>query len=423
MEPTTTFDDQPTQRAAGQGAQRVIPTPGRVEYVVLLSSLMATAALGIDMMLPAFDEMRSTFGLAPGSPEISGALTAYFLGMSTALLFFGPFSDRFGRRSVIFVGLGIYVAGAIGSALAPSMGVLLISRFIWGVGAAGGRVVVTAVVRDTFVGDAMAKTMSTLMAVFLLVPIIAPSLGAAIVAFLPWQGIFWLCAALGTGLALWAGTRLPETLPIDQRKPIRISVLKNSAGRVFGEPATLLPMLGITALMGVFTSYLGSSELIISEIFGRRDQFPIIFGGTAAVFGAASLLNGRLVDRFGMRRLFIPAISVYVIGAAILLAQAVGSGGRPSFWAFYPILAVVFGSSMIVNPNLNAMALAPVGDIAGTASSIVGAVSMAVGTLIGAMIDRQIDDSVTPFATAVLVSGIVTAVLVVRMLAVDQPEG
>ncbi len=414
---TSTPPDRPAPSAP---SARPIATGG-AEYVLLLASLMATVALGIDMMLPAFDDMRATFGLAPGSTEIAGTLTAYFLGMSAALLVFGPLSDRFGRRRVIFIGLGIYIVGAIGSALAPSLGLLLISRFVWGIGAAGGRVVVMAIVRDTFVGDAMAKTMSTLMAVFLLVPIIAPSIGAAIVAVAPWQMVFWSCAVIGSALAFWTKLRLPETLAVADRQPIKVAVLKRSAARVFTEPATLLPMLGITSITAIFNSYLASSEIIISEIFGRREQFPLIFGATAMVFGAASLLNGRLVDRFGMRRLFVPAMAVFLVGSIGLLAQALSTDGRPSFWLFYPLLAIVLGSSLIVNPNLNAMALMPVGDIAGTASSIVGAVSLASGTLVAAVIDRQIQGSVTPFALALVVSGAVTSALVLRMLAVEQP--
>ncbi len=396
--------------------------PGRGHYVALLSMLMATAALGIDMMLPAFDDMRTSFGLAPGSSEIAQTITAYFLGMSIAQLFFGPLSDRYGRRPVIFLGLGIYILGSVGSALAPSLSLLLVSRFIWGIGAAGGRVVVTALVRDSFSGDAMAKMMSTLMAVFLLVPIIAPTLGALVVAVAPWRAVFWLTAAIATGLAIWSAIRLPESLAVADRQPIRFGVLKKSTARVLTEPATLLPMLGITALTAVFTSYLGSSEAMIGDIFDRREQFPIIFGATALIFGASSLLNGRLVDKFGMRRLFVPAISAYLLLSLVLLAQALLTDGTPEFWLFYPILAIVLGCSMIVNPNLNAMALLPVGDIAGTASSIVGAISLATGTIVGSLIDRQLEGSITPFAVALVLSGTITSGLVLRMLAVDRAQ-
>ncbi len=384
--------------------------------------LMALAALGIDMMLPAFDDMRASFDLEPGSPRIAQTVTLYFLGMAGAQLLFGPLSDRFGRRPVIFAGIAIYVGGAVGSALAPSLAWLLVFRFVWGVGAASGRTVVMAVVRDSFSGDAMAKMMSTLMAVFLLVPILAPTLGSVIVAVAPWRAIFWASAAIALALLVWAAVRLPETLAVADRQPIRLDVLRLSSRRVFTERQSLVPLLGVTVLTAVFTSYLGSAERIIGEIFDRRSSFALVFGATAAVFGLASLLNGRLVDRFGMRRLMVPCSFLYLGGAALLLVLSIGADGRPSFWAYMPVLALVFGTSMILNPNLVTTALIPLGDIAGTASALVGAVSLAAGSLVGSFIDRQLDDSITPFSIALVVSGLVTLVLVGLLPAIDEPE-
>ncbi len=390
--------------------------PGRVEYVGLLASLMALGALGIDMMLPAFELMRASLGLEPGSPAIAQTVTTYFLGMAGAQLFFGPLSDRYGRRPVVFAGIGIYVIGAVGSALAPSLGVLLFTRFVWGFGSAAGRVVVLAIVRDSFVGDDMARTMSTLMAVFLLVPILAPSLGSLVIDVAPWRTVFWISAVLGVGIAIWASFRLPETLAVADRQPIRVDVLRASAKRVLTEPSSLVPLLGVTVLTSVFTSYLASSEAIIGDVFGRGDQFALIFGATAGVFGLASLLNGRLVGRFGMRRLLAPVMLLYAIAAVALAVVSLTSDGRPEFWVFYPLLALAFASSMILNPNLNTMALVPLGDIAGTASSIIGAISLAAGSIVGALLDRRFDGSVTPLSLAVLTSATITSMLVARVL-------
>ncbi len=384
--------------------------------------LMALAALGIDMMLPAFDEMRRSFDLEPGSPRIAQTVTVYFLGMAGAQLLFGPLSDRFGRRPIIFTGIAVYAAGAVGSALAPSLAWLLAFRFVWGVGAASGRTVVMAVVRDSFSGDAMAKMMSTLMAVFLLVPILAPTLGSLIVAVSPWRTIFWASAAIAAALLVWAAARLPETLAVADRQPIRLDVLRSSSRRVFTERRSLVPLLGVTVLTAVFTSYLGSAERIIGEIFDHRGSFALVFGATAAVFGLASLLNGRLVDRFGMRRLMVPCSFLYLAGASVLLMQSIGSDGRPSFWSYMPILALTLGVSMILNPNLVTTALIPLGDIAGTASSLVGAVSLAAGSLVGSFIDRRLDDSVTPFSIALVASGITTVVLIQMLPAIGSPD-
>lgn len=163
--------------------------PGRRELLAMLSSIMALMAVALDLMLSAFDEMRVEFGLEPTSNEISGVVTMFFMGLAVAQFFYGPITDRYGRKRVLSVSIVIYVIGAIASALAPSLGALLVARFVWGVGAAGARVVATAVIRDLFEGVEMAQAMSQIMAVFIMVPVIAPVLGAGIVAILPWQAV------------------------------------------------------------------------------------------------------------------------------------------------------------------------------------------------------------------------------------------
>jgi DHA1 family bicyclomycin/chloramphenicol resistance-like MFS transporter len=168
---------------------------GRTELLALISAIMALTAVAIDLMLPAFDDIRDTFNLADGSADTGQIVTVYFLGLAVAQVFYGPLADRFGRKPTLYLGIGIYIVGAMGSALAPTFGLLLLGRFVWGAGAAGTRVVAMAIVRDRFEGDAMAKAMSQVMVVFMLVPIVAPAVGSAIVSVVPWPGLFWLCVA------------------------------------------------------------------------------------------------------------------------------------------------------------------------------------------------------------------------------------
>lgn len=396
------------------------PKPlSRGGYVLLLATVMALPAIGIDMMLPAFDEMRVSMGMAPNSPAIAQTITAYLLGMAVGQLLFGPLTDRIGRRKAALSGIGIYIVASIGAALATTFTPLLMWRFIWGIGAAAGRVVVTAIVRDTFEGDQMARMMSTLLAVFLLVPIVAPSLGAVIADLGPWRWVFWASGLLAAAIGLLVLFRLPETLPDERRKPIRIDVLRRSFTRVLTEPATLIPLLGVTALTAVFNSYLGSTELIIGDVFDRRGQFSIIFGASAAVFGVASLLNSRLVTWFGMNRLLLPVSLFYLSGAVILLGLSLQSSGVPEFWVFMPILSVVLASGMILNPNLNTIAMQPVGDIAGTASSIIGAIALGCGSLVGSMIDRQFQGTVMPYTVALVISALIVFALCWRLRSVN----
>ena len=253
------------------------PLPGW-EFIGLLSMVMALAALGIDMMLPAFDDIRASFDLEADSNQVAQIVTAYFLGMAIAPLPYGALSDRWGRRPVLWLSGAVYVIGAIASALAPTFGLLLAARFVWGIGAAGARVVAFAILRDTYEGDRMARMMSYMMAVFILVPIVAPSLGALIVRFGPWQAAFVAGAVAGLALLAWS-VRLPETLRPEVRRTDLFAMVPSTARRMATSMAIAAPVLALTAVMAVMTTYLASSELIISDLFGWGDRFPIVFGG------------------------------------------------------------------------------------------------------------------------------------------------
>ena len=222
-------------------------TPGRFELTALLALASALSALGIDLMLPAFDHIRADLGLAAGSTAVAGLVTTYFLGLATGQLIYGPLSDRYGRRPALYAGFGIYALGAGAAALAPSLGLLLLARFVWGLGAAGPRVVTQAVIRDTYEGDAMAKAMSLVMALFVLVPIIAPSLGAAVVSVTSWRWLFVGCMAATVGMALWT-RRLPETLHPEHRLELRFGRLASAARMVVSDRQALAYTLAQTAM-------------------------------------------------------------------------------------------------------------------------------------------------------------------------------
>ncbi|MDA3039555.1 MAG: MFS transporter [Actinomycetota bacterium] len=384
---------------------------GPKQFIALLSMVMALPAVGIDLMLPAFDDMRQAFGLAPDSNEVARIVTAYFLGMSLAPLPYGALADRIGRKPVLWLSGTVYMVGAIGSALAPSLGFMLIARFVWGLGAAGGRVVAFAIIRDTRQGEEMAKTMSYIMGVFVLVPIIAPSLGAIIIGLGPWRAVFWAAVFFAAVVLVWS-RRLDETLTVSSRRPMSFATVGATAKRMVLTPATLASTLAGGALMASMASYLGSSQLMISEIFGRGAEFPIIFASVALLLGAASFLNGRLLGSLGLRRILPLASLVYVTAAGLTLMVSFIAGGVPNFWVFMPLVAVTLACQMILLPNLNTVALAPMADAAGTASALVATFTSAVGALIGAFIDAQMRASVTPFAAALTSAGLFVLVMV-----------
>lgn len=358
---------------------------------------MAVTALAIDSVLPAFPEIRAAFDLADDATSVTAIISAFFIGSSLGLLPAGLLSDRFGRRPVMWGGLALYVLGAIGSVLAPSLGAMVIARFVWGLGSSGPRVAAMAMVRDSYEGEQMARQMSLIMAVFILVPTFAPALAAGLLVIGPWQSIFWGCAIVAV---LVSGTvsQLPETLTPETRRTLGGRDLWRTCRIVIKTPGTVGYVVALTALFSVFLSYLASSEIILDQVFGLERWFPLFFGAIAVTMGGAMFLNGRIVERLGLNRIIRLGFTANLSCALALLVVAVATGGEPPFWLFVILLgAVLFFQQMLI-PNLNAAAMRPLGSVAGTAAAILGMVPGVVGAVIGGLIDRQFDGTVRPLA-------------------------
>jgi DHA1 family bicyclomycin/chloramphenicol resistance-like MFS transporter len=394
---------------------------------------MALAALGIDLMLPAFGAIRADLGLAPDSNAVTGLVTAYFLGLALGQLVYGPVADRFGRRPTLFVGYAVYAVGALAAAALPTLGGIMAARFVWGLGAAGPRVVTLAVVRDRWEGERMSRAMSFIMAVFILVPIVAPTIGATVAAVASWRLLFAACVFAAALMTVWAALRLPETLAPEHRRELRFTRIVAGARQVATHRQTAAYTLALTALYGVFTSYLGSSEVIYAEVFDASGLFPYLFGGLAAVMGGAMLVNARVVDRVGTRRFAHAVLCGYLVAATLLVGLALATGGRPPLWMFMGGMALMLASHALLIPNFNTIAMDPMGAIAGTASSVIGALQLAVGALLGALLDRMFDGTILPLALGFLGYGLVAMSLVLwaeggqlfRPLrpAPDEPDG
>lgn len=358
---------------------------------------MAMMGLGIDFMLPAFDEIEAEFGLEAGSGQISQIITVYFFGLAFAQLVYGPLADAWGRKRVLYLAVGIYIVGAVLSALATSFALLLAGRFVWGIGAAGARVVAAAIIRDRFEGVAMAKAMSQIMAVFVLVPVFAPALGAGMMLFVEWRMLFWFCAVCAVGVALWS-LRLDETMNPADRRDLNIGNTLRGYTQVARTPVTFGYTMSALFLQGVFTAYLSASESIVDEVFGRGDQFPLIFGAVAILFGLASLINGRIVERLGMEGVLIRAYGVIIPLSLLLVLVAVLSDGEPSIWIYMPVLGLTLGPFMLLMPNLGAAAMVPLGAIAGSASAFTGAVRTAGGALLATLVAGWVEADTVAFA-------------------------
>jgi DHA1 family bicyclomycin/chloramphenicol resistance-like MFS transporter len=388
------------------------PQPGLSEsgLVVLLAMTMSLTALGIDLLLPAFPALRVELGLDPSSTEISGFVTAYFVGLAVGQLALGPLSDRYGRKPLLTVGVSIYILGAVLSSLAPSLTLLFLARFVWGVGAAGGRVLSLAIVRDRFSGARMARMMSSIMAVFIVVPMIAPLLGSVALRFVTWHQLVGLNVV--AALIILASLRqLEETLPRASRRSLRASELAAATGRILRHPRSGPLVLAQAVLFGGFSSYLATSEIVYGEVFGRAASFPLLFGGIALVMGLAAVANGRVVERYGLPAMLRATVGIYSLSSVILLGVVWSSGGRPPLWLYLSVLAVVLCSHAMTIPNMTSSVMEPMGDIAGLASAITGAVLIGGGALLGSLIDRAYDGTVLPLALSFVVIALIVSML------------
>ena len=383
---------------------------GRREFIALISMLMALTALAIDMMLPAFGDIRAEFGLAADSNSVALIVTVFFLGIGLGQLVWGPLADALGRKPILYAGLAVYIVAAIGGALSPSLEFLLVWRFVAGLGAAGVRVITMGAIRDRYKGDAMAKTLSYIMAVFILVPMLAPTLGSIVLIVGDWRWVFAVFAIAGALLAAWS-LRLPESLPQERRIPLDVGKLVGAGRYVVSSRFTMGLTLAQTAIFGFFASYLATSQLIISDIYGLADWFPLIFGALALAYGAATLFNARLIDWFGLRRLLRYATTGLVLTSLLFAAIAFLFDGQPPLGFYLAAIVLILLMHAWSSPNLNSAAMLPMGRVAGTAAAVIGATTTLLGAAIGATIDARYDGSISPMAIAAVIVGLVAFAL------------
>ncbi len=382
---------------------------GSLELVAILAVCLALGAASIDLMLPAFPEMREAFGLSPDSTEVSWLVTSYFLGLGAGQLFYGPLSDRLGRKPLMYVGLSLYAIGAAASALAPDLAGVVVARVVWGLGAAGPRSLGLAIVRDVYEGNHMARIMSQILGIFLLIPMFAPAAGTALLLLGPWQIVFWAPVIGALVAGVWMAFRLPETLAVEHRRSVRPTAMLQAARAVVTNRTTVLLGLAGSFLFGIMTGYVGSTQIIIEEVFGRGELFPLLFGILGAALAAGSLISGRIVMKFGTQTVLNVGAGLLVAAAATFAIVAALTGGHPPLWAFMVLLALVLPCVMALVPSLNSEAMAPLPHVAGMAAAIVGTAFTSVGALAGAVIDISYDGSVSPFAYGTLVYAVLAA--------------
>ncbi len=383
--------------------------PGFPEFVCLIACLMALNALAIDAMLPALPAIGEALGVARDNDR-QWIVTAYLLGFGAAQIVYGPLADRYGRKPVLMVGIGLYVLFSLLAALAPSFELLVAARVGTGLGAASLRVLAVSIVRDRYSGRTMARVMSLSFLVFLGVPIVAPSVGAAILAVAPWPWIFGLLAVAGSAVMLWAVLRLPETLHPEDRLPIDAGRIAGAFREALTNRQSLGYTLAMTAITGALFGFINSSQQIFADVFDAEAVFPLVFAAIAGGIAVASLLNATFVERLGSRVLSHTALLAFTAVAA--LHTLISATGHETIWTFAALQGLTMFSFGFVAGNFGSMAMEPMGHIAGTASSAQGFISTTFGSLVGFFIGQQFSGSATPMAAGIAGCGVVALLFV-----------
>jgi len=363
------------------------------EFVALMAFLMSLVALAIDAILPAFHAIGGSYGIVEEN-RLQLLVGVLFLGMAIGQLFYGPLSDSIGRKPATYIGLILFIVGSLVSAFAPSYDMVLIGRFLQGFGVAGPRTTAIALVRDQYAGRDMARIMSFVISVFIIMPAIAPAMGAGILQFANWQAVFYLFAVLASVVMIWMMLRQPETHPKEKRiafsfVPVLIAAREALCHRRSGG---YLVVCGLA--FSCLVAYLNTAKLLYADIYGIEEMFPLYFGMLALCVGAASIVNGKLVMKYGMRTMMQVALKAMILFSATFFAYLLISTGNPPFVLFMLVMGCMFFFMGILFGNANAMAMEPMGHIAGVASSVIGAgttfISMTMGTVIGQLYNQTL---------------------------------
>ncbi len=379
------------------------PKLGFREFVALMAGLMAMTALSIDAMLPALPAIGTDLGVARSS-DWQWVIAAFMLGFGAGQLIHGPLADRFGRRPVLLTSLGIGVALNLLAALSPTYTLLIAARIAAGLATASSRVLTTSIVRDRVSGDQMARTMSLISIVFMVVPILAPNLGQLILWMAPWRWIFGMLAAAGLLLLIWAGTRLPETLDPAKRLPLSFRRIAESFRFVLTHRLSIGYTAASTLLQGGLMGFLLSIQQILEVEFRAAHLFGLVFAAMAGPMAIASLFNSRMVVRLGTRAVSHRAIIAYVAIAGLHLGVALV--GWETLASFVVLQAAMMCCFSLAGANFGAIAMEEMGHLAGTASSVQAFLQTVVGTMIGTVIGYAFDGTTVPLYTGFTLCGL-----------------
>ena len=369
---------------------------GFPEFVIVIAAIMALNPLAMDMMLPALPDIGSAFHIDYAN-RLQAVLSTFLFGFGAGQFVTGPLSDRFGRRPVMLGGMALYCIASLLAILAPSFETLLLARLLEGVGTSATRVIATSIVRDCYAGRRMASVMSLAMMVFIAIPVVAPSFGQLVMLITQWRGIFIVLTLYGVLALVWSALRMPETLPLSERKSIAVRDVLGAFRQTITNRQTLGYALAAGGVQGTLFAFVFTSQQVFTGIYHLGRYFPVAFAGIAIGVAIAGFLNARFVGRLGMRVISHGALVGYVaVGGAMLLAVKSDMLPLPLFLALSALMMFSFG---LMFANFTALAMEPQGHIAGTASSLYGSITTLLGIGIGITIGQDYDGTLLPFAT------------------------
>ena len=376
------------------------------EFTIMLAFMISIVAMSTDVMLPALSLIAIDLELE-NLNDSHFTVSSLFLGFAFGQMFVGPLSDSFGRKPIVYISYIIFIIGCLLAIFTTSFTMLLVGRVLQGIGAAGPRIICTAIVRDGFEGRAMARIMSFIMAVFIVVPAIAPAIGQGVIYLSGWRATFVMLLAMAVISFLWFGIRQPETLPKPARREFSLRTIWNGVVKITKIRIALGYAITAGLIFGPFLGYLGSAQVIFQETYGAGQYFALYFGIAALAIGSASLLNSALVMRLGMEYLTVCAIGSGVFISIIFLGIAAGMSGVPPLWAFMMWLIPTFFCVGILFGNLNALAMEPLGDMAGLGSAFIGATTTFISLPIGLAISDQFSGTVMPLVLGFAIFNVV----------------
>lgn len=364
------------------------------EFIALMALMTALVALAIDAMLPALAQIGEELNVE--NPNQVQLIIGYlFLGLGLGQIVFGPLSDSIGRKPTIYIGLSVYLFGSVLSMFASDFDSMLIGRLLQGLGLAGPRVVTMAIVRDMYKGREMARVMSFMMTIFILVPALAPSLGQLVLFIADWRMIFSSFVILGILIWFWLGLRQPETLAVEDRRRFHVVDIAQGFGQVFKHPIAIGYTAAAGVISGAFVAFLSTSQQMLEIQLGGGKYFPLLFACLALCLGAASIVNARIVVRYGMR-LISRRSMICIMIVASLFSIAIALFGEPGLLLFMLFLGFLLFCVGMVFGNMSSVAMEPLGKLAGIGAAVVGSVSTLISFALGAWIGSYYSGSVFP---------------------------